>query len=373
MKNKEEIKKYIFLLLVAAILFWVVTDYQTVGNFCSNIIGIIFPFILGGCIAFLINIPMRFFERKLSNTKVNRNKKKVKPKNKTMVRITSLVLSILVFVFIVFLIINLIVPQLINIGKLIIENIPYYVSEINRLLKETNLLSEINIDTESLKNEVMEIIPQLLSSSISIITGIVGTISNWVIAIIFAMYILLEKEKLREQTKKLMYAYLKEEKVNKILKLGSITQDTFTRFFTVQCLEASILGILCIIGMLILQIPYAFSIGILVGVTALVPIVGAFIGVIIGAILIAAISPIKVITFVIFVLILQQIEGNVIYPRVVGSSIGLPGIWVLVAVTIGGSLMGIVGMLIGVPIACVIYTILKEDVNKRLKEKQVEE
>ena len=154
------------------------------------------------------------------------------------------------------------------------------------------------------------------------------------------------------------------------MNVGKVTNTTFKRFFTVQCLEASILGTLCIIGMWVLKIPYAVPIGVLIGVTALIPIVGAFIGVIIGSVLIVSIAPIKVITFVLFVLILQQIEGNVIYPRVVGSSVGLPGMWVLFAVSVGGSLGGIIGMLIGVPIATIIYTLLKNDVDKRLEQKK---
>ena len=157
---------------------------------------------------------------------------------------------------------------------------------------------------------------------------------------------------------------------DKIIDIGRVAKSTFESFLTVQCLEATILGTLCIIGMWILKIPYAVPIGVLIGVTALIPIVGAFIGVIIGSVLIVSIAPIKVITFVLFVLILQQIEGNLIYPRVVGSSVGLPGMWVLFAVSVGGSLGGIIGMLLGVPVATIIYTLLKNDVDKRLEEKK---
>lgn len=170
-----------------------------------------------------------------------------------------------------------------------------------------------------------------------------------------------------------MHAYLSEEKVEKIINIGDLTNKTFRSFFTVQCLEATILGVLCILGMLVLRVPYAVPIGILIGVTALIPVVGAFIGITIGAILIVAVQPYKVITFVIFVIILQQIEGNLIYPKVVGGKVGLPGILVFIAVAIGGSLYGIVGMLVSVPITSVIYTIVKKDVTMRLDEKNKEE
>ena len=203
---------------------------------------------------------------------------------------------------------------------------------------------------------------------ISIVIGVIGVVINLIISIIFAIYILTSKEKLQSQFIRILKAYLNKEQLEKILEIGRTSNKIFKNFFTVQCLEATILGSLCIIGMLILKIPYAVPIGILIGVTALIPVVGAFIGIIIGAVLIVSVNPIKVITFVVFVLILQQFEGNVIYPKVVGGSVGLPGMWVLVAVTIGGSLFGIVGMLLGVPVFSVVYTIFKNDVDKRLNK-----
>ena len=231
------------------------------------------------------------------------------------------------------------------------------------------VISNLDLSTETIKNKVMAILPNILTSSISAVGSVFSTIADIVIAIIFAIYILIDKEKLKEQALKIIYAYFSKEKADRIRNVASIANNTFKSFFTVQCLEAMILGALCILGMLILRLPYAVSIGILIGVTALVPVVGAFIGIVIGAILILSVSPIKVVTFVVFVLILQQIEGNVIYPRVVGTSIGLPGMWVLFAVTVGGSFGGIIGMLLGVPTASVIYTLFKRNVNKKIQEK----
>ena len=369
-KKTGELKKWLILILVAIVGYWTINNLSTVGNLLRNILNIIFPFVLGGCLAFILNIPMTFFEKKLLNTGKKKTKKE---KNKKLIRIVSIIFAIIVIVLIFTLIFKLIVPELVDIVNLLIDNIPYYVEELTKLIKEYGqdsidinaIIQNQNEDIEEIKDQIINKIPSLVTSSISIVTRIINGIVDFFIAIVFAIYILIDKEKLQEQFKKLIYAYFSKEKADRILSIGITANSTFKNFFTVQCLEASILGTLCIIGMLILRIPYAIPIGVLIGVTALIPVVGAFIGSIIGAILILSVSPIKVITFIIFVLILQQIEGNLIYPRVVGNSVGLPGMWVLVAVSIGGSLGGIVGMLLGVPIASIIYTLIKEDVNKK--------
>lgn len=369
-KNNNDLKKWLILILVAIVAYWGINNLATVGSVINTVIDIIFPFILGGALAYILNIPMSFFERKFTRTE---KKKKAKKKTK-LKRILAIILSVIVIIFILTLIITLIVPELVNIFNLLIDNIPYYVQEITKFAQNysqelpniNNFLQ--NLEVENLKKEAIDQCIKLLTSSISVITNVFSGIATFFIAIFFAMYILIDKEKLKEQTKKLIKAYLGEKRAEKIINVGRISNNIFRSFFTVQCLEATILGVLCILGMLILRIPYAVPIGVLVGVTALIPVVGCFIGIIIGAILILSINPIKVITFIIFVLILQQVEGNVIYPRVVGSSVGLPGMWVLVAVSVGGSLGGILGMLIGVPIASIIYTLVKKDVNKKLNK-----
>ena len=186
-----------------------------------------------------------------------------------------------------------------------------------------------------------------------------------------AEVVLTSKDKLKVQAKKILYAYNDTENAEKIIELGRMSRNIFRKFISGQCIEAVILGILSIIGMLIFQLPYAVPIGVLIGVTALIPIVGAFIGIIIGAILILSVAPVKVITFLVYILILQQIEGNLIYPKVVGNSVGLPGIWVLVSVAVGGDLFGVIGMLLGLPTASVLYTIFKNNVYKKLDEKNI--
>lgn len=375
--EKDKLKKPIILIFVALIGLCIVINIDTLWNVLGTIFRIINPFIIGGCLAFILNIPMSFFERKLIARKRKKNKNKNKKINKRLLRVLSIIFAIVVILLIVTFIFTLILPELVNVIGLLIDNIPYYVEKITEFANKYDLnvpdlnsiMEEANLDIEAIKQSLIGSIPTLLSSSISFVGSIISGISSFFIAIIFAIYILIDKEKLQAQVTKILYAYLKEEKVNKIINVGRVTRTTFKNFFTVQCLEATILGTLCIIGMLILRIPYAIPIGILIGVTALIPVVGAFLGAAIGAILILAVNPIKVITFIIFIIILQQVEGNLIYPRVVGNSMGLPGMWVLFAVTVGGSLGGILGMLLGVPITCVIYTLLKQNVNNRIKIK----
>lgn len=374
MKQEIDYKKILGIVIIGIVLYLGLKNFGTVWEGISAVLGIISPFILGACLAFIINMPMRFFERKLSKIKNKKGKTKL---SKGMIKGISLCLAIAVIVVIFALIIRLVVPELINVIQLLIERMPYYIEEIGTFLENATkdipdintIISNMNIDVEQLKQQAIEIATNFLTSSISVITSFIAGVINFVIALIFAIYILVGKQKLKNQLKKLLYAYLKKEKADRIIEIGKLSRSTFRNFIMGQCLEATILGVLCILGMLILKIPYAASIGVLVGATALIPIFGAFIGAFIGAILIVSVEPIKVITFIIFIIILQQVEGNLIYPKVMGNSVGIPGIWVLVAVTIGGSLFGVFGMLIGLPIASILYTILKQDTNKRLEEK----
>lgn len=361
-KKNANFKKVLVLIIFTLVGLWIINNLNVVGNIFSNLFDIVFPFILGGALAFLLNIPMSFFERKCKEIK-----------NKKLLRVLSLIFAVIVILLVIALVAILIVPELVDVVKLLIDNIPYYTEQLGNLIANFDMdiyeISTTNINPETLKEQIMAYIPGLLTSSVSIISNVVKSISHFFIAIIFTFYVLIDKEKIQRQVTKLINAYFSEKMANSLMNIGSEVNRVFKKFFTVQCLEATILGTLCVVGMLILKIPYAVPIGVLVGVTALIPVVGAFVGIIIGAILIASVNPVKVITFIIFVLILQQIEGNLIYPRVVGGSVGLPGMWVLVAVTVGGSLGGIVGMLIGVPMATTIYNLLKIDTDKKIKMK----
>ena len=373
--EKQEIKKWIKIIFIALFGYLIVDNVEIVGNIIRKILSIISPFVVGAAIAFILNLPMGFFEEKLSKFKTKKGKKL----GKGFIRTVSLILAILVIALILTLIVNLILPEIINIITLLIEKLPYYGAELKNIatnitedmpqINET--IKSIDINNKELQEQVKTFMAGFLSKSVSFVGNIIGSLVNAIVSIVFAAYILTSKDKLKEQANKILYAYNEKEKAEKIIDIGRTARNIFRKFISGQCLEATILGSLSIIGMLILKIPYAVPIGVLIGVTALIPIVGAFIGIIIGAILILSSAPMKVLTFIIYILILQQIEGNLIYPKVVGESVGLPGIWVLVAVAIGGDLFGVIGMLLGLPTASVLYTLFKQNVYKRLEEKGI--
>ena len=371
--EKEETKKWIKIILFALIGLLIVLNFNSTLGFIGKFMDIISPFVVGAALAFILNIPMIAFETKFLKFKTKGGKKL----NKGLVRIVSLLLAIFVIGFIITLIVNLILPEIINIAKLLVDNFPKYATEIKKFaIDVTTNIPEVreaveNIDIAKLGSgeQVKNIATNVITTSISFASNLIGSIFNTVVSLVFAIYILTSKDKLKAQSKKILYAYFENEKAEKIIEFGRTSRRIFKNFITGQCLEATLLGILSIIGMFVLRIPYAVPIGVLIGVTALIPIVGAFIGIIIGAILILSVEPLKVMTFLIFILILQQIEGNLIYPKVVGDSVGLPGIWVLVAVAVGGDLFGLIGMLLGLPIASILYTVVKDNVNLRLSKK----
>ena len=373
-QEKQEIKKWAKIIFIALFGYLIVDNISVVGEVIKTILNIMSPFVVGAAIAFILNLPMGFFEEKLSKFKTKKGKKLAKG----FIRTVSLILAIVVITFVLTIIVNLILPEIINIITLLIEKLPYYGAEIKNIASNitkdfpqiNETIKNIDINDKQLQEQVKNFVTGFLSKSVSLLGNIIGTFFNAIISIVFAAYILTGKDKLKEQAKKILYAYNEKAKAEKIIEIGRTTRNIFRKFITGQCLEATILGILSIIGMLILKVPYAVPIGVLIGVTALIPIVGAFIGIIIGAVLILSAAPMKVITFIIYILILQQIEGNLIYPKVVGDSVGLPGIWVLVSVAIGGDLFGIIGMLLGLPIASVLYTLFKQNVYKKLNEKR---
>lgn len=373
-QDKKDIKKWFKIISFALIGLLIVNNVSVVAGFITKFMDIISPFVVGAALAFILNIPMNFFENKFSKITFKKGKKL----NKNLVRIISLLLAIIVIGFIITLIVNLILPEIVNVIKLLIENSPKYMTEIKKFavditenmpsIRET--IQNIDISNEKFQDQAKTILTNVLTFSVSFAGNFVGSIINAIVSLVFSIYILTGKDKLKEQSKRFLHAYLNKEKAESIIEIGRTARRIFKNFITGQCLEATILGALSIIGMFIFDIPYAVPIGVLIGVTALIPIVGAFIGIAIGAVLILSVEPVKVLTFIVFILILQQIEGNLIYPKVVGDSVGLPGIWVLVAVAVGGDLFGLIGMLLGLPVASVIYTLVKDNMNKRLVNKK---
>lgn len=377
--NKENMRKIRELIVFTIVILMALWKYTLVVDVLGFVLNIIFPFLLGGAIAFILNVPMSFLERQIFGNE--------SAKEKPMQRIArpcSLTLTILCVIGIIALVMFVVIPQLgstfVSLGKSIQDFMPSAILWMEDLFHNNEeimaLLGNLDMDWDKILDSVVSFFKSgagnVLNSTMSAAKSIISSVTTFFIAFVFACYILLQKEKLHVQMKKILYAYLPEKIVGKMLDICSLTYRTFSSFLTGQCVEALILGAMFFVSMGILRLPYALLVGILIAFTALIPIFGAFIGCIVGAFLILMVNPVQAFTFVVMFLVLQQIEGNLIYPKVVGNSVGLPSIWVLAAVSIGGSLMGVVGMLVFIPLVSVVYILFRGDVYKRLDEKGIE-
>ena len=371
--DSKKIKQIREIILFSAIIILVVMYSAKLGKLALLFVDITMPFIVGAAIAFMINIPMKAIENKL----LGKWKGKAADKFK---RVVSMLLAIVLVLGIVAIVIVTVLPQLISTVKEIIILVPEAFNRAYNWVLKTfqdnpkimKYLKEIDpksIDWTGMLSGVVDFVKNqfgnVLSGAASIIGSIANGFLNGIISVIFAVYVLDQKEKILSQCERIARAYLKEKKYNFLKKTVKLLSVNFHNFITGQCLEASILGLMFVVVMTILKLPYPVLAGVLIGFTALIPIAGAFIGCAICALLILMVSPVKMLAFIITFLVLQQIEGNFIYPRVVGGSVGLPSLWVLMAVSVGGSLMGVIGMLIFIPIFSTIYMLLREDVNKR--------
>lgn len=377
--NKENMRKIRELIVFTIVILMALWKYTLVVDAFGFIINIIFPFLLGGAIAFILNVPMSFLERQIFG-KGNADGKTVQ----RIARPCSLTLTILCMLGVIALVMFVVIPQLgstfVSLGKSIQDFMPGAILWMEELFHNNEeimeLLGNLDMDWDKLLDSVVSFFKSgagnVLNSTMSAAKSIISSVTTFFIAFVFACYILLQKEKLHVQMKKIFYAYLPKKIVEKMLDVCSLTYRTFSSFLTGQCVEALILGAMFFAAMGILRLPYALLVGILIAFTALIPIFGAFIGCIVGAFLILMVNPVQAFTFVVMFLVLQQIEGNLIYPKVVGNSVGLPSIWVLAAVSIGGSLMGVVGMLVFIPLVSVVYILFRGDVYKRLDEKGIE-
>lgn len=362
----RKITKWIIGVVTACILIYLAIrhlDMIAVG--ISWLAGIMFPILLGTVMALVLNVPMRPIEKHLHT-------KKEKAKRPLAI-VLSLVLVLGIFIGIAF----LVVPEIVNtirlVAQIVMSGIDQAASWEQTLdfsqLPFGEYLQQVDIDWTELKSNLEHwTISQrnvLLQQAAGAVSSIASGFMNFFIGLVFSIYVLANKEKLKRQTLRLIHVWLPQRFGSALVHVVSVCNLSFRNFIAGQATEALILGMLCTIGMLILRLPYAPMIGALVGVTALIPIVGAFIGTIVGAFLILTVSPFKALIFVIFLVILQQIEGNLIYPKVMGARINLPAIWVFTAVTVGGNLAGPVGMLLGVPAASAAYELLKEATSKR--------
>jgi len=362
-------KKYIAYIVVATIIVYATVRYfGTVERYILRVTNTLMPFVAGAMMAYIINILMDAYEDLLLK----------KFHNKKIIRTVSIVLSIFTFVLVIVLLLGLIIPQLVKIMFSIMYTDPGDIKKIIESISKNNIVDKIadimNVDINNIDisgyvtkliHSVMSSVGNILMGVISGISGIFNTVISVFMAVVFAIYILVDKERIALQGDKLLRAFLPSKR-DTIIDVLSIFNKSFRNYFISQIKEAIILGVLLYIVMIIARLPYASSISILVWVTALIPVIGAYAGLFIGALMIITKSFSSMVIFIIVHTIVQQFENNIIYPRVVGSSVGLPGMWVIVAVALGGSLFGIFGVFVAVPVAASLYFILKRETLKRL-------
>lgn len=376
--KKETVKQIRGLIVFTAVLIVCLWKFEVVVSVFQFILNILYPFLLGGAIAFVLSVPMNFVERKLfTERKIPEKYKKKYARGMSLLIVLAGVIGILAVI--IFGLIPQLAGTFANLGKSIHNFIPQVqewadhwfhnnkeiMSAVNNLEFDWNKIVETAV--KFLKNGAGSV----LESTINTAKNIIGAVGTFFIAFVFAIYILLQKEKLGRQAKKVLFAFVRKGRAEAVLEVLSLTYKTFSSFLTGQCVEALILGTMFVITMTIFRLPYALLTGIVIAFTALIPVFGAFAGCAVGAFLIFMVSPFKALMFVVLFLVLQQIEGNLIYPHVVGNSVGLPSIWVLAAVSIGGSLMGVVGMLVFIPLMSVVYALFREVVYIKLRQKKI--
>lgn len=367
-----EKKKYVRLGTVALIVFLIIYYWSAISDAVALGIGAAMPLLVGVVMAYVINILMCFYEKyyfpKSKKAFVNKSRRGI-----------CIILSIVTVVAILAAVMIIVIPEFASSIELLVKEVPVVLNKAylwiinNEEIKPYLDPSAYNtqIDWQGMIKDVINVLAAgaggVMNSAFSIASSLFSFAAQALIGFIFSMYLLLNKEKVLKQFDKLFTVYMKASWRNKLEYFFGVANDTFKSYIVGQCTEAVILGALCAVGMMIFQFPYAGMTGAVIGVTALIPVAGAYIGAIVGAFMICTVSPMKAVLFVVYIVVLQQLEGNLIYPKVVGTSIGLPGMWVLAAVTIGGGIMGIPGMLFGVPLAATAYKLLRADVNKKLE------
>lgn len=366
---KQDFKKMLGFAGALILVFLVIRYWEKLESLISVGIGAATPLLVGCGMAYVINILMSFYEKWYD--KLFRVEIALKIK-----RIVCLILAFLSLFGIVALIVNLVLPELINCLASFIRLIPGALQTVVDLIGEERILnmfpelqngfdfSNISTQVEQLIKTVIGGVGGAVDSIVSAVSSMVSVVVNVVIGLIFSLYVLLDKESLGKRCKRMISTYLSKP-ADRIFYVMDVLDESFHSFIVGQCIEAVVLGVLCIVGMLLLRFPYAVMIGVFIGFTALIPIAGAYIGAAVGAVMILTVSPLQAVQFLIFIVILQQLEGNLIYPRVVGQTIGLPGIWVLTAITIGGGVLGVGGMLLAVPLFAAGYRLLREDLARR--------
>ena len=369
--NKKTLKHLFIVVAAGIVLYWLLHETERVSVIWGLVKEIFGPFVLGAGIAFVLNVPMRSFEKMLQ-----------KIKNDQWRRVIAVALTLIAVLLVLTLVFLLLIPQLVKTIQSLVPALQNFMVEAETFVREfLNMNPQLmewvientnfeNFDLPSLVQKAVSLlgtsVSTIVSGAFSAIGSVFGAIVSFVIALVFAIYSLFQKETLARQGRKLLYAFIPERAADYIVRILRLSNSTFSNFLSGQCVEVCILGAMFAITMPIFKMPYVPLISILIAVTAFIPIVGAFIGCIVGAFLIFVSNPTLAVGFVVLFLVLQQIEGNLIYPKVVGTSIGLNGMWVLMAVAVGGELLGLAGMFLMIPVTSVLYTLLREATNKRL-------
>jgi len=365
--NKAPRNQTVKLIILAGMVLLLVMYFPAVINKTKALLAVFYPLLLGAFIAFILNILMAGYEGIYFPASRNRFINATR-------RGMCLILAILTIVLIIYFVLHIVIPQVGHTIALIAAGFPeayndalvwlqQYSDEIPGLQQR---LAALDMDGSAILQQALALLGGWAFGTVSMIGSVFGKMVNFVLALVFCIYILLDKENLKVKFDKLFRAYLRYDRREKLYADLRVTNRTFSDYIVGQCKEAVILGVLCALGMWIFGFPYALSVGSVIGLTALIPMIGAYIGAAVGFLLIVIVDPLKALLFILFIVVLQQLEGNIIYPKVVGNSIGLPGIWVLAAITVGGGLMGITGVLLGVPVAATIYKLLGQAVNARL-------
>ncbi len=377
--NRKSLRKLVFLISFGVILFLTLQNLSVV--FAGLKVGftILLPIIIGFSLAFILNVPLKFLEEKLLGWFSRKNFKVWKK----IRRPVCLLLTLIFVIGLIWILLFIIGPGLQSSFNELLNKLPAYLNNtqdwinsiIQKLNKSSSNLIDYQLNWEKLNESILKFAGNVslnfISYTVNFTSSVFAWIYNTILGLFLAIYMLIQKEKVSVQFKKLLFAYLPEAKAQWLVDLGKMSNRTFFRFITGQLTEAVILGCLCFLGMTIFSFPYAPLISVMVAVTALIPMIGAFIGVTFGVFLILMVQPIQALYFVIFFLVLQQFEGNVIYPRVVGNSVGLNGLWVLAAITVGGGFFGVMGILLSVPTCSVLYSLLRTSALARLRTKKI--
>lgn len=372
-KPDNKFKQNLLLIIIGVLVAVAFLNFSEVLGIVELAIGLFMPLILGGAIAFVINVPMHFFEKQIDRLQ-ERKYNKILDKLKSPI---CIIVTLLAFGGIIYFVGHVIFPNLVESVKSIVEIVqesyPGWIAALDAKGINTELLQKFSpeIDTEKIIEMVKNSALTILNTASHAATSVFSVLTNFVFGLIFALYILASKKKLGRQAKQIAYAYLKKPWADEVCEICSLSYKTFANFLSGQCLEAVILGLMFFVVLMIGGFPYAGTIAVVIASMALIPYIGAFIGLVIGALLIAVISLKKMLWFIIVFFVVQQIEGQLVYPRVVGSSVGLPALWTLFAVIVGGNVSGILGIIVFIPLFSVIYALLRRNVYKRLNKKKI--